>query len=208
MLILFLKGLVLGLGLAAPVGPVNLLCMKRSLDKGWGAGLITGLGAATADTFYGSVAAFSLTFITSFLETYKAYLSMGGGVFFFGLGALLILSRKTKKTADVSGANAYFSTVLLTLSNPATVFSFLAAFAAVKLNTHEGGEVKIEYAAFATAGVFCGSMLWWTFLSWISSRFRKSLSDRAVHRINVAAGVLLLIFGAFVFSRGVAALSS
>ena len=83
MFILFLKGAFLGLALAAPVGPINLLCMKRSLEQGQRTGFITGLGAATADTFYGSVAAFGLTFISDWLELQKAYLSLLGGSFSF-----------------------------------------------------------------------------------------------------------------------------
>lgn len=213
MIILFLKGAFLGLALAAPVGPINLLCMKRSLEQGRRAGLITGLGAATADTFYGSVAAFGLTVISDWLEAHKAPLSLVGGVFFFVLGISLIRS-KTKTAADqdanlapaalgFSAQKAYFSTLFLTLSNPTTVFSFLAAFAAIKLNTHDGDSVRPIYAVFATAGVFVGSMLWWTLLSWFSAKFKSSLNAQAVRRINIGAGVLLLIFSVIVFSRGV-----
>lgn len=205
MLILFLKGAFLGLALAAPVGPINLLCMKRSLEQGQRVGLITGLGAATGDTIYGSIAAFGLTFISDWLERYKAPLSLAGGIFFFILGISLIRSKKGFAAPDekMSGRSAYFSTVILTLSNPAVVFSFLAAFATIKLNTHEGDHVKQIYAVFATVGVFCGSMVWWTFLSWISAKFRASLNERAIRRINFGAGILLLIFAALVFSRGV-----
>ena len=102
----------------------------------------------------------------------------------------------------ISDRNAYFSTFVLTLSNPATVFSFLAAFAAVKLNTFEGEQVHLTYAAAATVGVFFGSMAWWTFLSWISARFRASLKEKGIRRINIAAGVLLLIFASYVFWSG------
>ncbi len=206
MLILFFKGAFLGLALAAPVGPINLLCMKRSLEQGQRVGLITGLGAATADSFYGSVAAFGLTFISSWLEAHRAYLSIVGGVFFFAIGISLLRKRAEERVDEpqvLSGRTAYFTTLFLTLSNPATVFSFLAAFAAIKLNTYTGEEVKLSYAALATAGVFVGSMLWWTFLSWISSRFRASLDARAIRRINIGAGVLLLIFATYVFSGGV-----
>ena len=228
MIILFLKGAFLGLALAAPVGPINLLCMKRALEQGRRAGLITGLGAATADTFYGSIAAFGLTFISDWLELYKAHLSVIGGVFFLVLGISLIRSKnaahesaelKTLANTDlktggqaeptqISAGSTYFSTVFLTLSNPTTVFSFLAAFAAIKLNTHEGDRVQLIYAVFATAGVFVGSMIWWTFLSWISSKFRASLDAKAIRRINIGAGVLLLIFAVIVFSRGVQGLGS
>jgi threonine/homoserine/homoserine lactone efflux protein len=211
-MILFLKGVFLGLALAAPVGPINLLCMKRSLEQGRRAGFVTGLGAATADTFYGSIAAFGLTFISDWLEHYKTYLSVMGGVFFFILGLSLIRSKSLPQASrpanDSSIQSTYFSTVLLTLSNPTTVFSFLAAFAAIKLNTHEGDQVQPIYAVFATMGVFVGSMTWWTFLSWISSKFRASLNAKAIRRINIGAGLLLLIFAVIIFSRGAEGLLS
>ena len=206
MLILFLKGALLGLALAAPVGPINLLCMKRSLEHGQRVGLITGLGAATGDTLYGAIAAFGLTFISDFLELYKAELSLVGGVFFLILGISLIRSKKVATAAADKPApalNMYVSTVFLTLSNPTVVFSFLAAFAAIKLNTHDGDHIRPIYAVFATLGVFVGSMAWWTFLSWISARFRASIGPKAIHRINVGAGLLLLVFAVLVFARGV-----
>lgn len=208
MLILFLKGAFLGLALAAPVGPINLLCMKRSLEQGTRTGLVTGFGAATADTFYGSVAAFGLTFISDWLELQRGYLSLIGGVFFFLIGLSLLRKRQVEQLAEpqvISDRHAYFSTVVLTLSNPTTVFSFLAAFAAIKLNTFQGEKVRLSYAVFATAGVFVGSMAWWTILSFLSARFRTALDARAVRRINIGAGVLLLIFATLVFSRGVLA---
>lgn len=210
MLILFLKGALLGFALAAPVGPINLLCMKRSLERGRRAGFITGLGAATADTLYGAVAAFGLTFISDRLELYRGELSIIGGVFFFILGFLLIRKRTVSTAPEdkASSEGLYFSTVLLTLSNPAVVFSFLTAFAAIKLNTHEGDRVRTIYAVFATAGVFCGSMVWWTFLSFVSSRFRKRLNGNAIRRINIGAGVLLLIFACVVLARGAKDLAS
>ncbi len=207
MLILFLKGALLGFSLAAPVGPINLLCMKRSLEQGFRAGLITGAGAATADTLYGAVAAFGLTFISDWLELHREILSLIGGAFFFGLGLYLIFSKPKAKVAKDTPSNLYVSTVLLTLSNPAVVFSFLTAFAAIKLNTHEGDSVKTIYAVFATIGVFCGSMMWWIFLSWITSKFRTSLNDRALRRINIGAGCLLLIFACVVLVRGVKGLA-
>lgn len=208
MLILFLKGAFLGLALAAPVGPINLLCMKRSLDHGQRTGLITGFGAATADTFYGSVAAFGLTFISDWLEHQMGYLSILGGIFFFLLGISLIQKKPIETVSEpvqLSAKSAYFSTLLLTLSNPTTVFSFLAAFAAIKLNTFQGEQVKFSYAVFATAGVFAGSMAWWAILSWLSSRFRAALDAKAIQRINLGSGLLLLFFATYVLSKGVRA---
>jgi threonine/homoserine/homoserine lactone efflux protein len=204
-LILFLKGALLGFALAAPVGPINLLCMKRSLEQGRRAGYITGLGAATADTLYGAVAAFGLTFISDWLEVYRGELSVIGGTFFFILGILLIRKRSVAtapEDRESSRRSLYFSTVALTLSNPAVVFSFLTAFAAIKLNTHDGDQVRTIYAVFATIGVFCGSMIWWIFLATLSSKFRKKLDERAIRRINIGAGILLIVFALVIVGRG------
>ena len=179
--------------------------MKRSLEQGLRAGYITGLGAATADTFYGSVAAFGLTFISDWLEVHRAELSFVGGVFFFILGFLLIRKRRVSLAPEAratSPRSLYFSTLVLTLSNPTVVFSFLTAFAAIKLNTPSGDPVRLVSASLATLGVFCGSMIWWITLVTVSSKFRQKLDDTVLRRLNIGAGVLLIIFSIVLVSRG------
>jgi threonine/homoserine/homoserine lactone efflux protein len=206
LLFLFLKGVFLGLALTAPVGPINLLCMRRTLAHGLKIGLLTGFGAATADTFFGAVAAFSLTWISDFLKTYQSSLQVIGGIVFIFIGISLIRSHPSTvsdtSNKELSPFQVYFSSLVLTLSNPTTVFAFLVAFAALNLGHQISNSLG---ASVATLGVFCGAMLWWSILSWGSSMLRERLNELTVHRINVATGVLLLAFAGVLIVHGVRA---
>ncbi|RYZ70128.1 MAG: LysE family translocator [Proteobacteria bacterium] len=208
MLLLLFKGIFLGFAIAAPVGPINLLCMRRSLRYGQRIGFITGLGAAVADTLYGAVAAFGLTWISDWFFAYQAYISVVGAFVFAFLGIKILRTPPMVQVAEgdvhaPSAWKAFISTMFLTLSNPTTIFSFLAAFAAVKLGTSEAGKADFIDASIATGGVFLGAVAWWLFVSWISARFRTALTPKAIQRINQIAGVLLLIFAGLVFFRGI-----
>ena len=126
----FLKGAAIGLGIAAPVGPIGVLCIRRSLRGGAWAGFVSGLGAATADAAYGCVAAFGLSAISGLLVRWQLWLGLVGGGFLCFLGVRTLLNRRTEKAEpDGAAAAAYASTFLLTLSNPATILSFAAVFA-------------------------------------------------------------------------------
>lgn len=194
MILLFFKGIFLGLAITAPVGPINLLCIRRSLYHGWTIGLMTGLGAAVADTFFGAVAAFGLTTISDFLIANQKIVELIGGVAFIIMGVSLIRSKPqdpgVTEIKKISPANAFTSSLLLTLHNPATVFAFLIAFAAMKLNQDSS---TLNGAIMITAGVFVGSSLWWLSLSWISSKIRSRISPKTIHQINVATGILLVV---------------
>ena len=194
MFLLFGKGIFLGLAITAPVGPINLLCIRRSLYHGWKIGLMTGLGAAVADTFFGAVAAFGLTAISDFLIAHQKTVELIGGLAFIVMGISLIRSKPhdpgVTEIKTISPANAFTSSLLLTLHNPATVFAFLIAFAALKLNEDSSSHAG---AAIVTAGVFFGSALWWLSLSWVSSKVRSRISPQTIHRINVGTGVLLVL---------------
>lgn len=194
MILLFFKGVFLGLAITAPVGPINLLCIRRSLYHGWKIGLMTGLGAALADTFFGAVAAFGLTKISDFLIANQKIVELVGGAAFIFMGISLIRSKPqdpgVSEIKKISPFNAFTSSLLLTLHNPATIFAFLIAFAALKLNedssTHNG-------AIIVTLGVFIGSSLWWLSLSWISSKIRSRISPKTIHYINLGTGVMLVL---------------
>lgn len=192
MLILFLKGLILGIAITAPVGPINLLCIRRSLYHGQKAGVMTGLGAAIADTFFGAVAAFSLTRISDFLIAHQNTLQLIGALVFLVMGGLLLRSKLPAngdpEPKGLSSLEAFTSGLLLTLHNPTTVFAFLVAFAAVNL----GENLSLAGSTLATLGVFAGSTLWWITLSAISSKLRSKFSGVHIHRLNVGTGVLLL----------------
>jgi len=163
---MFLKGVTIGFSIAAPVGPIGLLCIRRSLSDGTLAGLLTGLGAATADAAYGCVAGFGLTAFSSFLVNQRFWMSLFGGLFLCYLAWRIINSKPPTQSFEPRRAGllaAFGSTFLLTLSNPLTILSFAAVFAGFGL----GGRAQTDYATAwgLVGGVFTGSALWWLLLS-------------------------------------------
>ncbi|MFP6744316.1 MAG: LysE family transporter [Alphaproteobacteria bacterium] len=137
-----IKGLIIGLAIAAPVGPIGVLCILRTLADGRLAGLLTGLGAATADGVYGAVAAFGLTVVTDLLVGNGAWLGVAGGMFLWFLGVKTYLSVSAEDSTPLTGgalAGLYGSTFVLTLTNPTTILSFVAIFAGLGLG-HTGGD--------------------------------------------------------------------
>src|SRR3712207_2953311 len=129
---LFLEGIIIGLAIAAPVGPIGVLCIRRTLADGRTSGFVSGLGAATADAVYGAIAAFGLTLITDFLLGGASWLRLVGGAFLLYLGIKTFLARPAERAAEVRGGGlpgAYASTLFLTLTNPTTILSFVAIFA-------------------------------------------------------------------------------
>lgn len=191
---LFFKGVFLGLAITAPVGPINLLCIRRSLHHGWKIGLMTGLGAAVADTFFGAIAAFGLTKISDFLIANQKTVELIGGGAFILMGISLLRSKQedpgVTEIRKISPFHAFTSSLFLTLHNPATVFAFLIAFAALKLSEDSASYVG---AIIVTLGVFIGSSSWWLSLSWISSKVRSRISPKTIHYINQGTGALLIL---------------
>ena len=168
-LTLFIKGLLFGFSIALPVGPIGILCIRRSLAGGWTAGMLTGLGAATADAFYGSLAGFGLTGITRLLVDQRAWIQAFGGVFLCGLGLRIFLidpPGESAPNASKVAARGYFSALLLTLTNPLTILSFTAVFAGLGIGRAATGPTA---PAWLVGGVFTGSMAWWIILASISS---------------------------------------
>jgi threonine/homoserine/homoserine lactone efflux protein len=194
------KGLVVGFSIAAPVGPIGVLCIRRSLRDGMAAGLAAGLGAATADAAYGAVAGFGLTTVSGFLIGHRFWIGLFGGAFLCCLGVRAFLGKPASEAAPEKGAGlgaTYASTVLLTLANPATILSFAVIFAAFGLGA------KIDYAAASSlvAGVFAGSALWWLILSGSVSLVRSRMSPTWMLAVNRVSGAVLIGFGAYAFLR-------
>ena len=194
----FLRGLLLGLAIAAPVGPIGVLSIRRTLVSGRTVGFVSGVGAATADMFYGGVAAFGLTAVSAILTGQRLWLHLIGGVFLCYLGLRTALSKPAECAAEASGrglAGAYSSTLFLTLTNPLTILSFVVIFAGLGITSnHSGGYGS---AAAVTAGVFFGSALWWFLLSGGVNLLRARFTLRALRWVNVASGILLLGFGVY-----------
>jgi threonine/homoserine/homoserine lactone efflux protein len=192
-----IKGLVIGFSIAAPVGPIGILTIGRSLHHGPGAGLATGLGAATADAFYGCVAGFGLTFISGLLLDYKTWLLFMGGLFLCGLGISTL-----KRTAPQKGEKnttpfkgywfSYFSALFLTLTNPMTIIAFMAIFAGLGLGT---ATKDYNGALTLVIGVFLGSCLWWLLLTLGVGQLKQKLTIRLQQFINQASGMVLFFFG-------------
>ena len=165
MFVIYLKGLVIGFSIAAPVGPIGVLCMQRSLERGRVVGLATGMGAAAADAVYGCVAAFGLAAFSAALMSGGNWLRGVGGLFLLWLGVQIFRSHPADKAASAGGGaqaggsllRAFASTFVLTLTNPMTILSFAAIFAGLGVGT---GATRWE-SGLLVAGVFCGSAAWW-----------------------------------------------
>lgn len=191
----YLRGLVIGFSIAAVVGPIGILCIQRSMQKGFRFGFTTGMGAATADGIYGGIAAFGLTLISGFLVHQQTWIRLLGGLFLVYLGMRTALSRPAEQAAQSRDNNflaMYASTLLLTFTNPLTILSFTAVFAGLGVGVSGKGSPA---AVLVTLGVFSGSSIWWLLLSGGVSLLRARITRRWLPWINRIAGVLLVIFG-------------
>jgi threonine/homoserine/homoserine lactone efflux protein len=193
----FVRGLVIGFSIAAPVGPIGVLCIRRTLAEGRATGFVSGLGAASADAVYGSIAAFGLTFISSALIDQRLALHVIGGAFLCYLGLRTLLARpadqaavKTEQAKSLVGAFA--SIFLLTLTNPLTIFSFAAIFAGLGVASATGSYAT---AAILVLGVFSGSALWWLLLSGGVSLLRTRIGPSTLQWVNWFSGAIITAFG-------------
>lgn len=195
--ILFLfKGFLIGFSIAAPVGPIGVLCIRRTLSHGRKFGFAAGLGAATADAIYGSIAGFGVTLISNFLISYHEALTLLGGIFLCYLGYGAFKSTPSEKAAEAGGealAAVYTSTFLLTLTNPMTILSFAAVFAGLGIGGSGGNYMA---ASLLVTGVFLGSAGWWFALSGFVSVLRDRFTDREMLWVNRIAGMIIFSFGA------------
>jgi threonine/homoserine/homoserine lactone efflux protein len=196
-----LKGLVIGFSIAAPVGSISLLCLRRSLTDGRTAGLASGLGAATADGLYGAVAAFGLTSISGVLVAQQLWFALVGGTLLIAIGGRIVLSPPPPEGASGDGRSllgAYASTFLLTLSNPVTILMFVAIFAGLGITASSG---DARSAALLAAGVFLGSAAWWVILSTAAHATRSRLTSRKLLWVNRISGAVIAGFGVAALGR-------
>jgi len=190
-----LRGLAIGFSIAAPVGPIGVLCIRRTLTEGRVSGLVSGLGAATADAVYGCIAGFGLTFISHFLIDQQVWLRLGGGVFLCYLGLRTLLARPAEQAASARGnglVGAFVSTFFLTLTNPMTIISFAAIVAGLGLAGTMGNYMS---AGALILGVFIGSALWWLILSGGVGLFRERFSQYGLRWVNRISGAIITGFG-------------
>lgn len=192
---LFFRGFVIGISIAAPVGPIGLLCIRRTLADGRRAGFVSGLGAASADALYGCIAGFGLTAISTFLLQQKTWLALGGGLFLCYLGGKTFFSQPARQEAAAPTGSllaGYASTFVLTLTNPLTILSFAAVFAGLGLAAVAGNYVA---ASALVAGVFIGSAAWWLTLCLLVGWLRTRLDAGALRWVNRLAGLIIAGFG-------------
>lgn len=191
-----MKGIAIGFAIAAPVGPIGVLCIRRSLAEGRRVGLATGLGAATADAAYGAVAAFGLTAISQFLVGQMFWLGLMGGLFLCWLGVRTFMSRPQDRAEELGGRGclpAYLSTTLLTLTNPMTILSFGVVFARFGL----GASPDYPAASALVAGVFLGSATWWLMLSSGVGLCRSRVEVQWMQAVNRVSGAVIFAFGVY-----------
>lgn len=191
---LFIRGLLIGFAIAAPVGPIGVLCIRRTLAEGRIAGLASGLGAATADAAYGLIVALGLTLIADFLTEQQAWLRFAGGLILFYLGVRAFRSNPVALEVALPGRKglltAYATTFILTLTNPMTIFAFAAIYAGIlSAGQHSASAMVL------VLGVFSGSTLWWTLLSSGVSLFRRWINPPALLWINRISGLVVVGFG-------------
>jgi threonine/homoserine/homoserine lactone efflux protein len=196
--LILLRGVVLGLSIAAPVGPIGVLCIRRTLAAGRVAGFVLGLGAATADMLYGAVAAFGLRVISSLLVSGEIWIHLIGACFLCWLGVKTILTPPAVESnvviARTSLVGSYVTTLLLTLTNPTTILSFIAIFAGIGVLGSGGGSAT---AGLTVLGIFCGSALWWFILSGIVNMIRSKFTPRLMRLVNYLSGAILLGFALY-----------
>lgn len=195
---ILLEGIVIGFSIAMPVGPIGFLTIQRTLSQGLLIGLITGLGAATADAIFGSIAAFGLTIISDFLLKQQLWLRLIGGILLLLLGLKIILQKEVEnnngKIKKTNFFRSYTSSFFLTLTNPLTLLIFLGIFSRIHLNIDS---ISFKISTYLITGVFAGSALWFFTLSLIVSSLRKRFLPIHLLWINRISGAIILGFGIF-----------
>lgn len=193
MVAVLLKGLILGFSIAAPVGPIGIHCIRKTLQFGRLSGLFSGLGAAVGDLIYGVIAAFGLTVISNVLLAEEFWLKLVGGIFLIYLGIKTFFHKTEivvgKKVHQTSLTKDFFTTLVLTITNPLTILAFIAIFAGLGIST----EGKSPF--LLVTGVFFGSALWWLILCEFVTLFRKKIEEKMMMWLNRIAGVMIFSFG-------------
>jgi threonine/homoserine/homoserine lactone efflux protein len=191
-LTLLFKGIVIGFAMAIPIGPIGIMCIRKTLAEGRVRGLVVGLGAATADMVFASIAAFGLTVISNSLLSQKVLIRLIGGAIILYIGLRIFYAKSSEPEFNIRQGGyfkSYFSILILTLTNPFTVFAFIAVFATFDLGTG----LNFFSALTLVTGVFAGSALWFISLSSFVTIFRSKLDLARLQRVNKIAGVLIIL---------------
>lgn len=197
-LTLLIKGILVGLLASIPLGPIGVICIQRTINKGKLSGFLSGMGAASADTIFAAIAGFSLTFIISFIEERQVIFQAIGGVIVFGLGIKIFYTNPIKqlrrhKRKKNSLLEDYLSVLLVTITNPLAVFLFIALFASLGVVAER---TNLLLSLVATSGVFVGAILWWYILTTLVDTFRSKFRLKQLWWINKISGAAIFTIGA------------
>lgn len=197
---ILLKGIILGLTVSMPLGPIGIILINRTIKRGMLSGFFSGLGMATADTLLAFLAGIGFTVIVSFINKERYIISVIAGLIILGVGLKVYLSNpvrdiRNREKSEKSLWRDYYSVFVLSISNPYTIFIFVAFFSGVHIN----GNVRPELVPFfLIPGVLVGTISWWFFLSYFVSRFKKNIRLRLIVRINKVAGIVIMVIGVIV----------
>lgn len=191
-LIYLIDGIIVGFSASIPLGPIGVLCIQRTLNRGRLAGFVSGLGAAASDTIYAIVAGFSLSFVMDLIQAQMFWIQLGGAAILLGLGIKIFttnpaiqLRRQKKKNSSL--IQDFVSTFIITIANPLAIFLFIAAFSVV------GGDKRFDMQMLLVSGVFLGAAGWWLTLTSLVGLFRKKINLRRLYWINKIAGASIVI---------------
>jgi len=197
-------GIAIGLAVAAPIGPINLMCIRNSLGHGIWAGLFTGIGAVLGDGTFAAIAAFGVTAISEFFVTYTGWIHGIGGAALLAIGIRTIFVVPAPGAIHPGGATRQSialigTTYILTITNPATMLGFLAIFGGLGSLGHGSGDYA--GAGLLVAAIMAGSLLWWGLISWVVSLFKHKFNQRRLRLVNVVSGFVIAGFGLAVLIR-------
>lgn len=193
-LLFLLKGIITGFGMAVPIGPIGIICIRKTLYHGKAQGQVVGIGAAIADLFYSCIAAFGISFISNFIAREHVWIRVVGGILLLIIGIKTFLAKpKVKDTGieEAKGLTAFVSVLFLTLSNPLTFFAFIAIFSALGIEK----EFQFLSALSLVAGVFIGSFGWFFLLSSFVNRYKGKVSAKGWFWLNKVAGIIIILSG-------------
>ncbi len=207
MLIVFLKGLIVGLGASIPLGPLGVLCIQKTLSKGKLSGFLTGLGASVSDTFYSTISLLGLFLVDDFVNNNKGLVFLVGGVIIFLIGLRVYSSNPVKqirqKHKKSSKVGDFFEAFAMTITNPGSIFLIFAMFAAVRFDV-SAFETEARSVVYTVLwGIFLGSALWWFTLTTLVNMFRKKFRLKQLIIMNRIAGVVIAALGAISFCEGI-----
>jgi threonine/homoserine/homoserine lactone efflux protein len=197
---ILLKGIVLGLAISMPLGPIGIILVNRTIKRGFLSGFFSGLGLATADTILAILAGVGFSVIISFIKEQRFIISIIAGFIIIGIGLKVFLSNPVKDFRNREKANKslwrdYYSLFVVSISNPYTIFIFVAFFSGIHINS----KISPEFVPFfLVPGIFLGAVCWWFLLSYFVSRFKKKIRLRSIVKVNKIAGITIMVIGIIV----------